>query len=129
MDQFSSSSEPQGSPVVEFFRVRQTAWLQFVKENQISFVMFVVFTFLAIRQFRSKMNEAQKAGANRTWCDAPGFPEIEQLEDFKWQDEAPIKLRTFKPKFYLTMGELITAKYTPVLCESKLMFAVLTRFL
>lgn len=129
MDQFISSSESQDNPIVEFFRVRQTAWLQFIKANQLSFVMFVVFTFMAVRQFRSKMKQAQDAGANRKWCDAPGFPEIERLEDFKWQDEAPIKLRTFRPKFYLTMGELITAEYTPVLCEFKLMSPVLTRFL
>lgn len=113
MDEPSGSSVSQDNPIVDFFRVRQTAWLQYVKQNQISFVMFVFFIFMTVRQFRSKMAESKKAGADRKWCDAPGFPEIDRLEDFKWQDEAPVKLRAFKPKYHLTMGESMTAKYTP----------------
>lgn len=89
-----------------------------MKENQIQFLMFVFFLFMAIRQFVAKQQEAKKAGANRPWCDAPGFPEIEQLEGFKWQDAAPIKLRTFKPKYHLTMGEFMTAEYHPTHANS-----------
>lgn len=105
MDLNSRLSWLQDSQVVDFFRVRQTAWIEFIKQNQMQFLMMIFFLFLALRNLRSKQLEAQKAGAKRQWCEAPGFPEIEQLQGFKWQDTAPIKLRTFKPKYYLTMGE------------------------
>lgn len=127
MDQNSRFSWLQDIQPSEFFRVRQTAWLQFIKENQIQFILMVFFLFLAIRQFRSKQLAAAKAGANQQWCNAPGFPEIERLEDFKWQDAAPVKLRAFKPKYHLTMGESTMAEYRRILCESILMFPVLTR--
>lgn len=97
----------------EFFQVRQTAWLEFIKENQFQFLLMVVFLFLAGRQFRAKQVAAKKAGADRQWCDAPAFPEIERLEGFKWQDTAPVKLRAFKPKYHLTMGEFIVAQRRP----------------
>lgn len=97
----------QDSQVIEFFRIRQQAWLKLIKENQINVAMFVFFVFMTIRQIRAKQQAAQKAGAERGYCDAPGFPEVETLEDFRWQDERPVKLRSFKPKYYLTMGESV----------------------
>lgn len=99
-----------------------------MKENQIQFALLVFFLFAAFRQYVRKRKEALKAGAKRAWCDAPGFPEIEQLEGFNWEEETPIRLRSFKPKFYLTMGEFMMVEYRP-LGNPKLMFLVLTRLL
>lgn len=33
-----------------------------------------------------------------------GYPEIEPLSDFRWQNTPPLKLRPFQPKYNLTMG-------------------------
>jgi len=81
------------------------AVVDFVKQNQINVALFVLFVFLAIRQVVSKNSEAAKKGAKREYLDAPAFPEIERLEKFKWEKEDPIKLRLFKPKYHLNMGE------------------------
>jgi len=34
-----------------------------------------------------------------------GYPPIESLPDFDWSQTEPIKLRPFKPKYNLTMGD------------------------
>ena len=49
-------------------------------------------------------NVAQNIGG----LDAPGFPPIEELENFDWKEIEPLKLRPFKPKYHLTMGEFLT---------------------
>ena len=84
---------------------KYTAVRDLVKQNQINVALFVLFVFLAIRQVVSKNREAAKKGMNREYLDAPDFPEIERLEKFDWKKEDPIKLRLFKPKYHLTMGE------------------------
>jgi hypothetical protein len=35
---------------------------------------------------------------------APGFPEVEPLDDFDWKTTEPLQIRPFKPKYNLTMG-------------------------
>lgn len=87
------------------YDVSYTAVMDFVKQNQINVGMCVLFIFLAIRQVVSKNKEAAQKGANREYLDAPDFPEVERLDKFDWKKEDPIKLRSFKPKYYLTMGE------------------------
>ena len=46
-------------------------------------------------------NAAQNLGG----LEAPGFPPVEKLEGFDWKKAEPLKLRPFKPMYYLTMGE------------------------
>lgn len=87
------------------YQDRYLAAMEFVKQNQINVAMFVLFVFLAIRQVVSKNKEAAKKGAKREYLDAPDFPEVERLAKFDWKREEPIKLRLFKPKYHLTMGE------------------------
>lgn len=33
------------------------------------------------------------------------YRDIEPLHDFHWESTPPVKLRPFKPKYHLTMGE------------------------
>ena len=84
---------------------RQQAIINFIAENKFNIGIFCVFVFLALRQFSAKNAAAKKAGATREFLDAPEFPEIERLGNFDWKQEEPIKLRLFKPKYYLTMGK------------------------
>lgn len=77
---------------------------QFAKQNKFNLGLFVLFIYLAIRQWQSRAAAAAEEGVNREYLEAKGFPEIQRLEGFKWQDEEPIKLRSFKPKYHLTMA-------------------------
>ena len=36
---------------------------------------------------------------------APNFPKVTELEDFDLAQTEPIKLRSFKPKYHITMGK------------------------
>ena len=90
---------------LEQYRAKQIALMAFLRENYFNAGMFVVFIFLTIRTLVSKNREAAKAGANKEYLDAPDFPEIERLEKFDWKSEDQIKIRAFKPKYHLTMGE------------------------
>lgn len=85
--------------------------MAFIKQNQIGVAMLVFFTGLAIRTVVQKNRAAAKVGANREYLDAPDFPEIQRLEKFDWKTEEPIKLRSFKPKYYLTMGKSSSIGY------------------
>jgi len=87
------------------YDLSSAAVMDFVKQNQLNVGMCVVFIVLAIRQVVSKNKEANEKGANRRYLDAPDFPEVESLGKFEWEKEEPIKLRLFKPKYHLTMGE------------------------
>lgn len=71
----------------------------------ISVVMFVFFIVMATRTWFSKQKAAKESGADKQYIEAPDFPAIESLPKFDWRNENPIKLRTFKPKYHLTMGE------------------------
>lgn len=87
------------------------AAMKAAKENQINIAMFVFFIVLAVRQFISRTAAAKKAGANQQYLEAPGFPEIEPLEKSSWQEQEPLKLRFFKPKYFLTMGRFCLPAY------------------
>lgn len=47
---------------------------------------------------------------NKVVLESPGFAPVEPLEDFVWRKTEPLKLRPFKPKYHLTMGELLLWK-------------------
>ncbi|KAK5072168.1 hypothetical protein LTR64_004053 [Lithohypha guttulata] len=83
---------------------KQNVILRYLHDNQISVAMFVFFVVMAIRSLVSRQRDAAKTGANRHYLEAPSFPEIDGLDKFDWKTEDPIKLRTFKPKYYLTMA-------------------------
>jgi hypothetical protein len=50
--------------------------------------------------------KASNAAQNIGGLEAPGFPSVEKLEEFDWKKTEPLKLRPFKPMYYLTMGKL-----------------------
>lgn len=86
-------------------QAQQQGILEIIKNNQTNVILFVIFIFIALRQLISNHVEARKANAQAQFLDAPGFPEIQRLENFKWQEQEPLKLRFFKEKYFLTMGE------------------------
>lgn len=103
-------------------------FVDFVKQNQTNVALFVLFVSLAIRQIVSKNREAAKKGANRQFLEAPDFPEVETLENFDWKKEDTVKLRAFKPKFHLTMGESAHAHRPRVLaCLSMTTYLLCSR--
>lgn len=81
------------------------ALVDYCRNNTISVVLFVVFIGLATRTWFSKKKAAKEAGADKQYIEAPDFPEIQSLPKFNWHHENPIKIRNFKPKYHLTMGE------------------------
>jgi len=81
------------------------AALEAIRENKINIALFVLFVIIAVRQFTSQSTAAKKAHADHQHLAAPGFPEVERLEKFNWREEKPLKLRSFRPKYFLTMGK------------------------
>lgn len=97
------------------YQAKQVAFVAFLQQNYFNVGLFVVFTFLTIRTLVNKNREAAKSGANKEYLDAPDFPEIERLEKFDWKSEEHLKLRAFKPKYHLTMGEFTRIERYPKL--------------
>lgn len=77
----------------------------FTKANYLNFLLLIVFVVMAIRQVRSKQDAAKQAGYEKRYIKAPEFPDVEEQPDFDLDKTEPLKLRPFKPKFHLTMGE------------------------
>jgi hypothetical protein len=79
----------------------------FTKANYTNFAMLLVFLFIAIRQVKAKQKAAEKYGYENRCIKRPEFPPVEEQPDFEWEKTEPIKLRPFKPKYHLTMGEFL----------------------
>lgn len=79
--------------------------MRFVEGNKFNLGVFVVLLIFIFRQFKAVRERANASGVNHSYLEAEGFPEIEALEKFNHEDEDPIKLRLFKPKYFVTMGE------------------------
>lgn len=88
------------------YKSSYTSLLQFVDGNRFNLGVFVVLLIFIFRQFRSEREKAKKSPTNQPYLEAKDFPEIEALEKFNFEDEEPIKLRQFKPKYFMTMGKL-----------------------
>ena len=76
--------------------------------NQVSYTIFAAIiggVIIAIIQAGRNLKASTEAQNARKKIPAPGFPDIEPLEDFDWQKTEPLQSRPFKPKFHLTMGE------------------------
>lgn len=118
---------------LEQYQDKQVAFVAYVRQNYMNVGLFVLFIFLTVRTLVAKSRDAAKSGANKEYLDAPDFPEIERLENFDWKSEEHMKLRAFKPKYHLTMGEFDwigkTRIQAPMPSRQKLMYDLLTRLL
>ncbi|KAL9112188.1 MAG: hypothetical protein Q9227_003565 [Pyrenula ochraceoflavens] len=78
----------------------------FTKINYTNITLCAVFLVIAVFQARNGLKK-QKAyeSAKHAVLDAPGFPSIEKLDGFKWEEAEPIKLRPFKKTYHLTMDD------------------------
>jgi len=85
----------------------------FTKANYVNIGMLVVFLFIAIRQVKAKQKAAEKYGYDNRFIKRPEFPPVEEQLDFEWEKTEPIKLRPFKPKYHLTMGECCSLALGP----------------
>ena len=94
--------------------LKRTTW--FTLGNYSNVILIVVFLVIAFNQIRLKKNEAKKAGYEKRFLKAPEFPDIEEQPDFDWKTTEPLKLRPFKPKYHLTMGELRSTSLFSCLC-------------
>lgn len=95
--------------------LKATTW--FTLGNYANVILLVVFLVLAINQVRVKQKEAKKAGYEKRFLKAPEFPDITEQDDFDWKTTEPLKIRPFKPKYHLTMGEFLLL--IPLLLFSK----------
>jgi hypothetical protein len=77
----------------------------FTMANYTNIILLVVFVLFAIRQARSKQQEAAKAAYEIRCIKAPEFPPVKEQPEFDWRKTEPLKVRPFKPKYHLTMGE------------------------
>ena len=99
---------------MEKYQSNLVALDNFVRTNILTVGLFIVFTFLTIRTFVARTKDAKEKGSNKPYLDAPDFPEITGLEGFDWKLEDPLKLRVFKPKYYLTMGECTCMRWLAI---------------
>jgi len=61
---------------------------------------------LLMRPSRIKKMSITPGHRNKAQGAAAEGPKIEPMaEDFDWQDTAPLKLRPFKPTYFITMGK------------------------
>jgi hypothetical protein len=76
-------------------------------------VLWLVYRYLQHRRAADKAEALSDDGKNAAEQEDPlaAYDAIEPLKDFDWKTTPPLKLRPFKPKYHLTMGERHSSQY------------------
>jgi hypothetical protein len=76
-------------------------------------VLWLVYRYLQHRRTANEAEASSNDGKNAAeQADSlAAYDAIEPLKDFDWKTTPPLKLRPFKPKYHLTMGERHSSQY------------------
>jgi hypothetical protein len=79
-------------------------------------VLWLVYRYLQHRRAADKAEALSDDGKNAAEQEDPlaAYDAIEPLKDFDWKTTPPLRLRPFKPKYHLTMGECHSRLTVPV---------------